>query len=340
MEKFGKQNKHMLSLKKSFFNDDQKLLKEQLEIGKVYINQPLRIFCKNCNSTIKGHDFIKQNIPYKICENCSHLNGVFQDTLEFCEFLYTNNGGEKYSKNYTPEDYSNFIERVTQVYDPKVDFLLNSLKEQGEDTNQLSYLDFGCGMGHFLKSLRNFNISNVRGFEVSKTFVEKGNLLLNESLIEEININNFYSKIGNAQVMSMIGVLEHLEKPYEFLSKLKKVTGLKYLYISVPTFSFSSFLELTSQNIFNRQLGSGHTHLYTDNSLKYIEKKFNLDRVSEWWFGTDILDLYRHFSLKLEGKDSKKIFENYFIDLIDSLQLAIDKQKKSSEVHILYKLKQ
>tara|TARA_Y100001954_G_C15717651_1_gene556510 strand:+ start:104 stop:1123 length:1020 start_codon:yes stop_codon:yes gene_type:complete len=338
MKKFGKSNKQMLSLKKSFFDDDQKLLKEQLEIGKVYISQPLRVLCKNCNSPIKGHDFVKQNVPYKICETCSHLNGVFQDTIDFCEFLYTDNAGKNYSKNYTPEDHTNFIERVNQVYDPKADFLLNSLKEQGENINKLSYLDFGCGMGHFLQSLRNFNVTNIRGFEVSKTFVEKGNNLLMESLIEEIDINNFYSKIGEAQVMSMIGVLEHLEKPYEFLTKLKNITGLKYLYISVPTFSFSTFLELTSQEIFNRQLGSGHTHLYTDNSLKYIEKKFGLKRISEWWFGTDILDLYRHFSLKLEDKESKKMFENYFIDLIDDLQLQIDKQKKSSEVHILYKL--
>jgi len=338
MEKFGKSNKEMLSLKQSFFDDDQKLLKEQLEIGNVYVKQPLRVLCKNCNSPIKGQDFIKQNIPYKICETCSHLNGIYQDTSEFCKYLYSEDKGEKYSVNYTPEDYSKFIERVNQLYNPKVEFLINSLKEQGENFNLMSFLDFGCGMGYFLKSLKNYNINNIRGLEVSKTFVEKGNILLKETLIEEIDINNFYHKIGNVEVLSMIGVLEHLEHHYEFLSNLKNIEGLKYLYISIPTFSFSTFLEVTSQKKFNRQLGSGHTHLYTDNSLKYIENKFGLNRVSEWWFGTDILDLYRHFILNYEKNGLKKIFKNYFVDLIDFLQLEIDKQKKSDEVHILYKL--
>jgi hypothetical protein len=338
MKKFGKSNKEMLLLKKDLFNGDEKLLKEQLKIGELYRNQPKRVLCKNCNSKINGEDFVKHKIHYVVCKTCSHLNGVYQDTKEFCEFLYTNDSGENYSQHFGYEEYAKYIEQVNQIYNPKVEFLINSLKEQGEDINKLSYLDFGTGMGHFLKSLRNFNISNIRGFEVSKTCVENGNKFLKENLIEQININNFYSKIGNTDVMSMMGVLEHLENPHEFLSNLKNIKGLKYLYILVPTFSFSSFVELTSQDIFNRQLGSAHTHLYTDSSLKYIEKKFGLERVSEWWFGTDILDLYRHFYLKLEDLESKKMFENYFVDLIDPLQLEIDKQKKSDLIHVLYKL--
>tara|TARA_Y100000385_G_scaffold283289_1_gene339164 strand:+ start:1060 stop:2082 length:1023 start_codon:yes stop_codon:yes gene_type:complete len=340
MEKYGKSNKEMLSLKNDFFTNDKQLLKEQLEIGNTYLSQPLRKKCKNCNSTIKGYSFIKQNIKYKICETCSHLNGIYQDTLEFCESMYTDNEGKKFSINsYTTKDYSVFIERVNQVYNPKVEFLLNSLKEQGENINELSFTDFGCGMGHFLKSLKTFNINNIRGLEVSKVNVEMGNYILKENLIEEIDINDFYHKLVNVEVLSMIGVLEHLERPHEFLTKLKNLKNLKYLFISVPTFSLSSFLELTSQKIFNRQLGSDHTHLYTDDSLKYIEQKFDLERVSEWWFGTDILDLYRHTILKIENEETKSVFNNYFIDLIDNLQFEIDKQKKSSEVHILYKIK-
>tara|TARA_B100000575_G_C23131310_1_gene656291 strand:+ start:1073 stop:2095 length:1023 start_codon:yes stop_codon:yes gene_type:complete len=339
MEKFGKSNKEMLSLKTNFFSDDKILLENQLKIGDVYLKQPLRKKCKNCNSNLEGEHFDKQNISYVFCKICYHLNGIYQDTSDFCQFMYTDNDGESYSKNYTPEDYSKFIERVNQVYNPKVEFLINSLKEQNEIFTNMSYLDFGCGMGYFLKSLKNYNIKNILGFEVSKTFVDKGNILLNEKIIKEIDINDFVHEVKNIDVMSMIGVLEHLEEPYKFLSNIQKIKGLKYLYISVPTFSFSSFLEVTSQDHFSRQLGSGHTHLYTDKSLRHLEKIFSLERVSEWWFGTDMLDLFRHFSLNFNGSKSlKNEFKNYFVDLIDNLQLEIDKQKKSSEVHILYKL--
>lgn len=339
MEKFGKSNKEMLSLKSDFYSDDNRLLKEQLEIGNVYVSQHLREKCKNCNSSIKGYSFVKQNIRYKICETCSHLNGLHEDSKGFCEYMYTNNGGSNYSKNYTPKEYTSFIQRVNQVYNPKVEFLINSLKEQNESFTEFSFLDFGCGIGYFLKSLRNYDIKNIVGLEVSKVFVEKGNHLLNEKIIHEIDIDDFYHKLNGVEVISMIGVLEHLEKPHEFLSNLKNLKNLKYLFIYVPTFSFSSFLELTSQTVFNRQLGNGHTHLYTDDSLKYIEQKFDLERVSEWWFGTDILDLHRHTILKIENEETKSVFNNYFIDLIDNLQFEIDKQKKSSEVHILYKIK-
>jgi len=41
---------------------------------------------------------------------------------------------------------------------------------------------------------------------------------------------------------------------------------------------------------------------------------------------------------KNQSLNSSNIFSDYFIDIVDDLQLAIDKKKKSSEVHILYKL--
>lgn len=338
MIKTGKSNIEMLSLKKDFFERDEKLLKNQLNIGEFYKKQPIRIYCKNCNKNLEGVKFTKQNVNYTICKNCSHLNGQHEDTDEFCDFMYSKNEGLDYSKNYIPKDYETFLERVNQIYNPKVEFLINSLKEKNEEFLDMSFGDFGCGNGYLLKSLQNYGINNLVGFEVSETFVKNGNILLGNEVVKKIDINNYLNVVKNVDVLSLIGVLEHIQQPREFLKNLKNIKGLRYLYISVPTHSFSSYLETFSQNHFSRQLGSGHTHLYTDNSLKYIEKEFGLERISEWWFGTDMLDLFRHFSLDLDKKNLSEEFKNYFIELIDSLQLEIDKQKKSSEVHLLYKI--
>ena len=71
-----------------------------------------------------------------------------------------------------------------------------------------------------------------------------------------------------------------------------------YLFISVPTFSFSVFLENANQDIFPRQLSGGHTHLYTEESLNYLAKKNKLKIIAEWWFGSDMADLLRTIYVK------------------------------------------
>ena len=72
---------------------------------------------------------------------------------------------------------------------------------------------------------------------------------------------------------------------------------------------------------------------------------FNLKIIGEWWFGADIVDLYRNFLLDIKSKETKnkkmntiKIFNKMFLNLLDNLQLEIDKKKLSSEAHIIYKV--
>ena len=68
---------------------------------------------------------------------------------------------------------------------------------------------------------------------------------------------------------------------------------MKYLYICVPLFSLSAIIENSFKDVYPRQLGGPHTHLYTKESLYYLAKKYKLKIIGEWWFGTDFPDLYR-----------------------------------------------
>jgi len=129
-----------------------------------------------------------------------------------------------------------------------------------------------------------------------------------------------------------------------FFKSIKKNNKIKYIYLSVPLFSLSVFLEILSTNTFHRQLSGGHTHLYTMESLKYLSDEFGFDIISEWWFGTDAVDLYRQIFVDMQKKSmcSKKLidtFQNMLTPLIDSMQLEIDKKHASSEVHLLLKRK-
>jgi hypothetical protein len=94
--------------------------------------------------------------------------------------------------------------------------------------------------------------------------------------------------------------------------------------------------------VFPRQLSGGHTHLYTEKSLNFLAKKYKLEIIGEWWFGTDFADLYR--SLRNSCKIvNKKIFLNEIneklFSVIDELQSVLDKNKICSEVHMVFKKK-
>ena len=331
--KFSKSYGNILKTKKSFYDDNEIHLKNAIKINNEYKKQPLRQCCKNCGSK-KIKSFIKNfNIPYKLCSLCGHLNGAYEDTRVFAKKLYTSDDGKNYSKNYL----NDFDIRVKNIYIPKVDFLKKVIKKK------INLLDLGCGAGHFVKALEQKGIS-ATGYDTSVVLCKLGNKKLKKNKIYSINFERIYEIVESQSkfnTLSMIGVLEHLTEPHKLLNSFKK-SKIKYLYISVPLFSLSSFLENSFPNIFPRQLSGGHTHLYTEKSLNFLAKKYKLKIIGEWWFGTDFPDLMR--SLMNTGYImNKKIYikELYekFSKFINDLQFVLDKNKVCSEVHMVFENK-
>ena len=93
---------------------------------------------------------------------------------------------------------------------------------------------------------------------------------------------------------------------------------------------------------FNRQLGGGHTHLYTDESIKHFCSEFGFSRIGEWWFGSDLMDLLRHINIKLEqnGCSARGIskYDSLLRPNLDELQIVFDKSRSGSEVHMVLKV--
>jgi len=188
-------------------------------------------------------------------------------------------------------------------------------------------------------------LNNIKGkgFESSNILCELGNKFLKNNKITKVNIDQIHSVIkrSDTDCVSLIGVLEHLSHPQNFIDAFNK-SNANYLFISVPTFSFSVFLENAIQDIFPRQLSGGHTHLYTKESLNYLAKKNNFKIIAEWWFGADIADLFRTIFVKSKmGKNSlyNKKFNQLVFKHLDQLQNVLDKNKACSEVHMIFKKK-
>ena len=261
--KYSKSLKDIFKLKEDFFIFYIIMLKQSDDLNKYYSKQLNRKNCKNCKISINPTLFKSYYEKYSICMKCGHLNGMNEDTDKFNKLLYKNYKGGKFSKFYT-KDYK---QRVKNISVPKLEFLLKVIKKK---PNKL--IDLGCGSGHFVKACEQKSIDAI-GYDVNKTMVDLGNKIMKRNKIYNFEIDEIYSKVLNSSVdvVSIIGVIEHLKKPEKIFENFKKSKS-KYLYIAVPLLSLSVFLEHAFQDIFPRVLGGVHNHLYTEKSLKYIIK--------------------------------------------------------------------
>ena len=329
---FSKTYKPLISIKKNFSEDNKNNLNRVLKINKIYRRQSIRKVCQNCSNKTLKPLFKSFGIIYLNCSTCGHLNGKYNNTDNFSKNLYQGHLNKNYSINYLKD----FNSRVKNIYLPKVAFLKKVI---GSD---IKVLDIGAGGGHFLKALE-INKIQGKGLESSTILCESGNKFLKNNKITRVNTNEIHSIINrtNADCISLIGVLEHLSHPQNLIDSFNN-SNANYLFISVPTFSFSVFLENAMKEIFPRQLSGGHTHLYTEESLNYLAKKNKLKNIAEWWFGADIADLFR--SIFIKSKMSKnslynKKFNHLVYKYLDQLQAVLDRNKVCSEVHIIFKKK-
>jgi len=256
-----------------------------------------------------------------------------------------------YSKIYVENKRKDYNKRLKNIYIPKAKFLLENLikkeKNKKKIFNKFKFIDIGCGSGYFISSLQKMKIKNLSGFDPSKEMVYYGNKINRFRKLEFVEHNKTIDKIKSISTkdptcISMIGSLEHIYNQNEILKEIKSKKNIKYLYVVVPCFSPSSFIEMVFDKNFQRLLAPQHTHLYSEKSLQYLEKMFGFKIIAEWWFGADIVDLYRNFVLKIFKKkklnDEKILFNNMFLKILDGMQLEIDKKKLSSEAHILFKV--
>ena len=342
--KYGKKISDIKKIKQEFFENNDKLLKSQLEKGRIYCKQRKRKNCKVCGKKINGRKINIRNITYLQCNYCSHLNGVYEDTFKFVNTIYSSKK-INYSQKYAEKDKKNYISRVKNIYKAKVDFLKSNIK----NIKNVKILDIGAGSGYFVSALKKGNIKNSIGIEVSQDQVLYGKKMLKSQKYDDRSIlhvpfdklENFLKVHKDYNCASFIGVIEHLQEMKKIVSLVSKNKKCELIFVSVPLYSLSTLIESNFPKVFNRHLGGSHTHLFTEKSIKHFFGKFNFTSHSEWWFGQDYNDLFRSMSVmsnKLKNTGATIILEQ-FRNLIDDFQLILDRKKMSSEVHILFKRK-
>ncbi len=336
-QKYGKPVADVISQKISFFDENERYLKMYDEFAEELKKCEVRTTCKICGHKIGGGTphFESHRIKYYICPNCEHVNSMYIESQEFLNNIYKNSD---FSDFYTRETKEQYDKRINDIYIPKVEFLKSYIGH--EHINEVSVLDIGAGSGYFVNACRLLGI-NCSGIEVSKRQVEFAKDMGTEN-IENVDENGFIKYITETKsnIVSAIGVVEHLLNPLDFFEAINSNPKVNYVYLMVPFWGFSCILEMIFPEIFNRHLGGGHTHIFSNKSIQYIcEKyKFSLDVI--WRFGTDIVDLYRSCMVMLSKKgfnDINQYWQNDFIKSIDDMQVALDKNGFSSEAHLILK---
>lgn len=335
-KKYGKSFGDLNSLKKNFFENNDGMLKMADGMADILNSQPVRHTCKICNGPLSGELFHSHGIGYIRCENCGHLNSDHEDTDEFASKVYVE---DDYSKNYSSKDREQYEKRMNMIYVPKAEFLRDCLDKEGVSVSDSTILDIGAGCGYFVAAARKLGMK-ASGIEVSDSEVAYGNSMSDEPLLTHVGLHDSigYLERTDANIVSAIGVLEHLINLRENLDAISGNKNIKYLYASVPMFSFSCAFEASHQQCYNRHTGGTHTHLFTNESIEHFAKEMGFEVAYEWRFGSDINDLYRFVmvSLAKEGNpEFASFFSDKFVPLMDKLQLVLDESEFSSELHFI-----
>jgi len=338
----GKSSQGLLKHKTAMFEANARLLGRNEEIAAVYRSQPPRSACKNClNSLALAPTFASHGIDYRLCPNCGHLNGAYEETVAFCDFLYTRDDGKEYAKAYSAQSREDYRARTRDIYLPKAAFLAVALAHHGVDFRACSVADIGAGSGYFVAALRDHGFNPVSGYEVSADQVDLGNHMIEGSPLQRYAASETRQTLEGLQanVVSLIGVLEHLLLPREALGAIAGNRQIEFLFLSLPLFSPSVAIEAAFPGIFNRHLGGAHTHLYTASSIRYFSAEYGFEAMAEWWFGLDMTDLFRSLSVTLSQDVRTSVLGEFVAETlghnVDALQQQLDAAGWCSEVHLM-----
>ena len=339
-KKYSKPFGDLNSLKTSFFDNNDGMLDMADGMADVLLMQPKRNRCKICKATLGKPLYKSHRIGYIECEKCGHLNSECEDTDDFASRVYIE---DDYSKNYSAADKDSYIRRRDMIYIPKAEYLRDCLKHEGMKPEDVRILDIGAGCGYFVSAVRELGMQ-ATGIEVSANEVDYCNEVNEEQLLTRIGLTDSigYIEKTDANVITAIGVLEHLVHLDENIEAIKNNTSIKYLFASVPMFSFSSCFEVAFANGYNRHTGGTHTHLFTNESVEKMAEQMGFEIAYEWRFGSDINDLYRFLMVSMQKNDNEEFsryFSDRFVPLMDDLQAVLDRSEFSSELHFILKRK-
>lgn len=249
-----------------------------------------RKFCPLCKSKkvkiifskkfdqIKTKEFFKSHLnkkfPMKILNNryyeiseCEKCYFIFQKNILNKKYNY------KFYNDYV--DHEDALKKNIFKWNAEID-LINRIFE---DKN-INILEYGAGLGAWLKPIKNNGYKNIHAVEISK---------IRRKYLMKLNIKSSAKLKGINKKFDLIysdQTFEHLTEPGKVinnLSKLLKKNG--YIIFKIPSgFNFKNKL---GDNYFAQKdeaIPLEHINIFTKGSIKFIKETFKLSNVRSFSF--------------------------------------------------------
>lgn len=292
-----------------------------------YLINSGKIRCLLCEKNIS--DLYYQVKRYKLihCKYCFSISANIN---------YKKYNSKLYHKNINKKKFINdnvkktFEYRYKKFGTERIEYIekYTSLKKK----KKIKILDYGCGMGSFLYSIKNKRkryLAKGLDFDLNSINYCKSLGLNVDSKNLEDEKNNYYDLI------TLFDVIEHIQEPKKIISiLLKKLKVGGYLIFFTPNLnSLSTILMKDKHNMF---APFDHLCFYSLNSFKFIAKKFNMKLLRFDYFGLDVKDYIQYIEATFRVRVKfNKILNNFsniiqtFLDSADcSNALRVVMQKK------------
>lgn len=280
------------------------------------MNYSKEIFCPICKSkSIAVYYKSMSDLTFKATSenfnlfSCSDCDTKFQHP-----FIPEIDVGKYYpTSSYDPFKINMEPIGLDQKHRPQ-SIYLKKIFENYDRNDSFSLIDVGCGGGTFLNSVKHyFPNSNIVGVDVSQSAIdslEANGIKGICSSLYDFSINQKFDFIVSSQV------LEHLNKPYEYIKKLKNLSHDKTIcFIDIPaTDSYSA--KKYGRYWVHWDLPR-HSIMYSQKALKVLFKEY---RNIEYIYAGSIYGILSSRNLKL-GNDiyNRPRYERIFASLLTKI---------------------
>lgn len=269
---------------------------------------------------------------YVQCKNCKHIYTTHRYSNEAIIDFYRKN--EYYSQTTYANEETCFYRR-DNVAKPKVEFIEEFVDGKG------TWIDVGAGIGDLVSVLKEKGW-NAIGLEISDSSVAFSRKIFDIELLnqtfEEFIGNNSEMK-GGVEVISFIGVLEHVTNPMELLNlahDFLSEDGI-VVYQGPNGTSLSSQIQTVfPENVFRHMSPLEHIQLFTKESMHKMAELSGFEPVGMWFHGMDIYELLNNLVLLNQDVADSGFYQSIIANM-NELQFVLDRKELSDRLIMVAK---
>jgi len=284
--------------------------------------------CYICGSA-EAEQFAQiHGFTYVKCMHCGHVYTSRRYSEQALKRFYQK---DQYYSQITYANRETCFYRREHVAKPKVEFA-----EQYTGIEKGTWIDVGSGIGDLVSVLSEKGWRAI-GLEISETSVKFAREVFGVSLVTqtfEEYCSTHAELMGTVDVVSFIGLLEHVVNPTELLAlawQMLKSNGV--VVIQVPNaHSVSSMIQIVfPENVFRHMSPVSHIMLFTEQSLIKALELTGFGVLALWFLGLDIYELLNNLVL-VNSRVQDSALYHAFNENMNELQLVFDKRELSDGI--------